>query len=51
LSTSKKMSAIKVGLRFRPVLKKENQKNQHWIVNGSTIRSKNQKYHFSFGEF
>lgn len=45
------MSAIKVGLRFRPVLKKENLNNQQWIVNGSTIRSKNRKYHFSFGLF
>lgn len=44
------MSSIKVGLRFRPILKKENSSNVQWGVNRNLISSKNQKYQFSFGK-
>lgn len=50
LRSLRKMSSIKVGLRFRPILKKENLSNVQWDVKQNLISSKNQKYQFSFGK-
>lgn len=44
------MANIKVGIKFRPILDREQDKEIKWTSNGDKISTVNQKYKFTCGE-